>query len=191
MKPIPHPSQPVPPSIETRQQLDSVVENIVQLQLSRTELESEQDREIVAIRQRYRAPLAELDRYLLLETTWVETWANAHPDAFSDRRTLPCTHAIIGFRTSPPRVERLSRKWSWSDIAVKLAEAAWGRRYLRHPAPEVNKEAVLSDRLELDPGELKKVGLKILQDDRFFIHPHQSASSQESLPMEEEWPQAA
>ncbi len=191
MKPIPHPSQPAAPSIETRQQLDSVVENIVQLQLSRAELESEQEREIVAIRQRYRAPLAELDRYLLLETNWVETWAEAHPDAFSDRRTLSCTHATIGFRTSPPRLERVSRKWSWSDIAGRLAEVAWGRRYLRHPAPEVNKEAILSDRLDLDAGELRKTGLKILQENRFFIHPHQAAGPLESMAAEEKWSQAA
>ena len=148
-----------------------MVENIVQLQLSRAEIESEQEREILAIRQKFRAPLAELDRYLLIETNWVETWAATNPNVFAEKRTLSCTHAILGFRLSPPRLERLSRKWSWSDIAAKLGEIAWGHRYLRHPAPEVNKEALLSDRQELSPAELKKVGSKVVQIDRFFIQP--------------------
>jgi phage host-nuclease inhibitor protein Gam len=172
MTPLQHPSQPTAPAIQNRQQLDAVVENIIQLQHHRAELEGEQDREITAIRQKYRTPLAEMERYLLLETNWVETWARANPDAFPDKRSLTCTHATIGFRVSPPRVERASRKWTWSEIALKLSELAWGRRYLRQPAPEVNKEALLADRIELAAAELKKVGVKIVQEERFFITPH-------------------
>lgn len=172
-----HPSQPSVPSIQNRQQLESVLENIVHLQQNRAELESDQEREITGVRQKYRTPLAELDRYLLLETTWVETWARENTDAFSDRRTLACTHASIGFRVSPPRIERASRKWTWSEVAVKLSELAWGRRYLRQPAPEVNKEALLADRADLEAPELRKVGIKIVQDERFFITPHGPAES--------------
>jgi phage host-nuclease inhibitor protein Gam len=177
MTTIQHPSQPTPPSIQNRQQLDAVVENIIHLQQNRAELERDQEREITAIRQKYRTPLAEVDRYLLLESTWVETWARANPDEFSDQRSLTCTHATIGFRVSPPRVDRASRKWTWSEISQKLSELAWGRRYLRQPAPEVNKEALLADRTELVATELRKVGLKIVQDERFFITPHGPAES--------------
>ena len=168
----PHPSQPTAPSIQNRQQLDAVVENIVHLRQNRDELEGDQEREITAIRQKYRAPLAEVDRYLLLETTWVETWARENPDAFAERPSLACTHATIGFRISPPRVDRASRKWTWTDIAAKLGELAWGRHYLRQPAPEVNKEALLAARADLDAAELRKAGLKIVQDERFYISPH-------------------
>ena len=189
MQTIPHPSQPLPPSIENHQQLDAVVENIVQLQLNRAEIESEQEREILATRQKFRGPLAEVDRYLLLETSWVQTWAEAHPEAFEEKRTLACTHAVLGYRTGPPRVDRLSRKWSWSDIASKLGEMAWGRRYLRHPAPEVNKAALLSDRHDLSVAELKKVGLKIVQTDRFYIQPLSMETS--ALAPTESWLSAA
>jgi phage host-nuclease inhibitor protein Gam len=188
MTPISHPSQPASPTIENRQQLDSVVENIVQLQLNRAELERAQDQEIATIRQRFRGPLAEMDRYLLLESTWVETWARSNPDAFVDKRCLACTHATIGFRITPPKVERASRKWTWAEISSKLSDLAWGRRYLRQPAPEVNKEALLADRAELAPAELRKVGLKIVQEERFFISAHGAESA--SL-AENDWQEAA
>jgi phage host-nuclease inhibitor protein Gam len=186
MPTIQHPSQPAVPTIHTRQELETVLENIVQLQLDRAELERDQEREITAIRQKYRAPLAEMDRYLLLETTWVETWSRNHPDIFAEKRSLVCTHATIGFRVGPPRVDRASRKWNWSDISLKLSELAWGRRYLRQPALEVNKEALLADRTELAPAELRQIGIKIVQDERFFIQPHGPAESAETV-----WQEAA
>jgi phage host-nuclease inhibitor protein Gam len=185
---IPLPVSTPTPTITSRHELDAVVENIVQLQLNRAELEREQDQEIAGIRQKFRAPLAEIERYLTLETTWVETWARSHPDTFRDRQSLALTHAVIGFRVSPHRVDRASRKWTWGAISEKLGEMAWGRRYLRQPALEVNKEALLADRAELSPAELKTVGLKIVQEERFYIAPHRET---ENIEANDAWQEAA
>jgi len=189
MNSIPHPNQPAAPTIQNRQQLDVVVENIVQLQLDRDELERAQEREITAIRQKFRPSIAELDRYLAAETSWVENWAKENPDAFNEKRSLDCTHATIGFRVTPPRIERASRKWTWSAVALKLADLSWGKRYLRIPAPEVNKEALLADRAELSPVELRQAGLRIAREERFFITPH--CSSQTDTSSEFDWQEAA
>jgi phage host-nuclease inhibitor protein Gam len=192
MNPLPHPSQPALPTIQTRHELDAVVENVVQLQLARAALERDQEQEIAGVRQKFRGPLAELDRYLLLETTWVENWARSNADAFpDDARSLACTHATLGFRVSPARVDRASRKWTWTEIASKLGDIAWGRRYLRQPAPEVNKEALLADRAELDPAELRKCGVKIVQEERFFIAPHGPTTLGSGTVSENEWREAA
>jgi phage host-nuclease inhibitor protein Gam len=172
------------PAITSRQELDAVVENIVQLQLNRAELEREQEQDIAAVRQKFRAPLAEIERYLTLETSWVETWARQHSDTFRDRQSLALTHAVIGFRTTPCRVDRASRKWTWGAIAQKLGELAWGRRYLRQPALEVNKEALLAD---LSPVELRTAGLKIVQEERFYIAPHRETEAASA----DDWQEAA
>ena len=185
---IPLPVTNPAPTITSRHELDAVVENIVQLQLNRAEIEREQEQEIAGIRQKFRAPLAEIERYLTLETTWVETWARSNPDTFRDRQSLALTHAVIGFRVSPHRVDRASRKWTWGAIAQKLGEMAWGRRYLRQPALEVNKEALLADRADLSPAELRTVGLKIVQEERFYIAPHRET---ESIDAAEAWQEAA
>jgi phage host-nuclease inhibitor protein Gam len=181
---------PVPaaqPAITSRHELDAVVENIVQLQLNRSEIERGQEQEIAAVRQKFRAPLAEIERYLTLESSWVEAWAHRHPETFRDRSSLPLTHATIGFRTTPCRVDRASRKWTWGAIAQKLGEMAWGRRYLRQPALEVNKEALLADRADLSPAELRQVGLKIVQEERFYIAPHRETDAAAG----DDWQEAA
>jgi len=162
-----------------------VVENIVQLQLNRADIERAQEQEIADIRQKYRPSLAEIERYLTLESSWVETWARGNPSSFIGSQSLALTHAVIGFRISPHRVDRASRKWTWSEIAQKLGEFGWGRRYLRQPALEVNKEALLADRAELAPAELKQAGLKIVQEERFYISPHRETEA------ENEWQEAA
>jgi phage host-nuclease inhibitor protein Gam len=163
------PSQAAAPAIQTRQQLDAVLENIAHLQCERDELYRAQENEIAAVRQRYRVPLAEMEHYLELETSWAESWARSNPGAFAADRSLACAHATIGFRATPPRIERASRRWTWSRIALTLAGLAWGKRYLRIPAPEVDKEALLADLADLSPVELRNAGIKVAQGEKFFI----------------------
>jgi len=176
-------SQAAAPAIQTRQQLDAVLENIAHLQRERDELYLTQENEIAAVRQRYRAPLAEMEHYLDLETSWAESWARGNPDAFTAERSLACAHATIGFRATPPRIERASRRWTWSRIALTLAGLAWGKRYLRIPSPEVDKDALLADLADLSPVELRNAGIKVAQGESFFITPHQ--------PAEPAWQEAA
>lgn len=171
------PPQAAAPAIRTRQQLDAVLENIVRLRRERDELYQALDRDLAAVRQNYRAPLAEMDHYLDLETSWAETWARENPGAFAADRSLACAHATIGFTAMPPRIERASRRWTWSRIAQTLAGLAWGKRYLRVPAPEVDKEALVADLAGLSPLELRNAGIKIVQGERFFITPHPGAET--------------
>jgi len=183
----PTPSQATAPAIQTRQQLDAVLENIAHLQRERDELDDAQEKEIAAIRQRYRASLAEMEHYLELETSWAESWARGNPGALAADRSLACAHATIGFHTTTPRIERASRRWTWSRIALTLAGLAWGGRYLRVPAPEVDKEALLADLADLSPLELRNAGIKIVQGERFFITPHPTSTPE----VEPAWREAA
>ena len=177
------------PAIQTRQHLEAVLENIAHLQRERDELYLAQEKEIAALRQSYRAPLAEMENYLDLETSWAESWARGNPDALAADRSLACAHATIGFHATPPRIERASRRWTWSRIALTLAGLAWGARYLRVPPPEVDKEALLADLAGLSPAELRNAGIKVVQGERFFITPHpgvETTSASEST-----WQEAA
>ena len=168
------------PSIQTRQQLETVLENIAALRHEHTALQLAQENEIAAVRLRYRAQLAELETFLDLETAWVETWALAHPEAFANAgRAITSAHATIGFRAGPPRLERASRRWTWSRIAHTLATLPWGRRYLRLPPPEVDRDALLADLPKLSLADLRATGLRVHQGDQFYLtHP-------EALPLQE------
>jgi hypothetical protein len=132
-----------------------------------------------------------MEHYLVVETSWAESWARAHPDAFAADRSLACAHATIGFRATPPRIERASRRWTWSRIALTLAGLAWGARYLRVPAPEVDKEALLADLADLSPLELRNAGIKVVQGERFFITPHPGAETTSAPSLQPAWQEAA
>jgi len=187
---LPEPAIPTPaPAIQTRHQLEALLENIARLQFERAELYRALESEIAAVRQRYRAQLAEMDHFLDLETGWAEAWARAHPDAFAADRSLACAHATIGFRAAPPRIERASRRWTWSRIAVTLAGLAWGKRYLRIPAPEVDKEALIDDLAHLSPVELRNAGLRVIEGEHFFITPN--STTETICPPEPAWQEAA
>jgi phage host-nuclease inhibitor protein Gam len=167
----PSPSPTTAPAIRTRQHLETVLENIAHLHRERDELHRAQENEIDALRQKFRAPLAEIEHYLELEMSWAEAWARENPAAFGADRSLECAHATLGFSAMPARIERASRRWTWSRIALTLAGLAWGQRYLRIPAPEVDREALLADLAELSPLELRSAGIKVMQGERFFINP--------------------
>ena len=174
MNPTPFPA-PAATTIKTRQQLDVVLENIAALRREHTDLQRAQESEIAAVRCKYRAQLAELETFLDLETSWVETWAHGHPEAFANAaRAVASPHATIGFRAGPPRVERASRRWTWSRIATTLATLPWGRRYLRLPPPEVDRDLLLADLPKLSLTDLRATGLRILQGDQFYLtHPEE------------------
>lgn len=191
MTPFPQPSQAAAPAIQTRQQLDAVLENIAHLQHERDELYRAQENEIATVRQKYRASLSEMEDYLVLETSWAESWARENPDAFAADGSLACAHATIGFRATPPRIERASRRWTWSRIALTLAGLAWGKRYLRIPSPEVDKEALLADLSSLSPIELRNAGIKIVQGERFYISPHFKTEPASTPSPEPVWQEAA
>jgi phage host-nuclease inhibitor protein Gam len=192
MRPVPQPSAAAAPAIQTRQQLDVVLENIAQLQRERDELYRAQENEIETVRQRYRAPLAEVGDYLDLETSWAEAWARANPNALDADRSLACAHATIGFRAMPPRIERASRRWTWSRIATTLAGLDWGKRYLRTSEPEVqvDKDALIADLASLSPVDLRNAGIRVEQGERFFLTPHANPETTSAAP-EPAWQEAA
>lgn len=173
--------------IRTRQDLDAIVENIVLMQIEQTELEQARDTELAAVREKYHAPLIELDRFLGQEIAWVEAWARENVNLQNQERYLDCGQVRFGFRSLPPRVERASRKWTWAAAAAKLAETPGGDSYLRIPSAEVDKDAILADRGKFSAEEWRQLGIRIVEGDRFFVELHGEAQT----PPVAEWSEAA
>jgi hypothetical protein len=157
-------------TIETREQLDTLLENIAQLHAARAELRAAEQSELDAARARYRAPISELESFLALETSWAEAWARRNPAAFTDGE-LETPHATIGLRAEPPRLIRISRRWTWSRIARVLPTLPWAANYLRTPEPVVDHDAILADFEKLSPEQLRNAGMRVEKDDRLFITP--------------------
>ncbi len=160
---------PAPPEISTRAQLEALLENIAELRREREAAFAAQEAELAAVRQRHRAQLTELQNLLALETSWAEAWARQHRAELGPEGALACVHATLGFRKERPRVERASRRWTWSRIAVALAASRWGARYLRTPEAVVDPEAIAADLGKLSREELRAAGMDVVEGERFFV----------------------
>jgi phage host-nuclease inhibitor protein Gam len=166
------PVAPPAPAIRTRAQLEALLENIAELHRERDAAWRAQEAEIAAVRARHRTQLTELQNLLALETSWAEAWARAHRVELGPGGTLDSAHLTIGFRAAPPRIERASRRWTWSRIATTLAALPWGRRYLRVPEPVVDQDALVADLAKLSREELRAAGMDVIEGEQFFLTAH-------------------
>ncbi len=180
---------PAAPTIGTRAQLDALLDNIAELHRERDALWQAQEAELAAVRQRYRAPLTDLERMLQAETGWAEAWAREHRAELGPGGALERGHATLGFRSQPPRLERASRRWTWSRIALTLAALPWGRRYLRIPEPVVDQDAIVADLGKLSPEDLRAAGMTVVAGEQFFLEPR--AASADATAENAPWREAA
>src|SRR5262249_51832544 len=92
-------------------------------------------------------------------------------ELFPEKKSLDFLLASVGFETTPPRVDKVNSKDTFGKIGLRLESLNWGAAYVRYPDPEVNKEKILADRTRLKPEQLEEAGLRIEQDENFFIRP--------------------
>lgn len=155
----------------TRTELEALIGEVVCLQLKLDSTHAEMEREISRVRSLHQNEIDALELELVQKRARVQMWAEENREAFRSKKSLECHHGTIGFRSGPPRLEKIKTETPWQQIAQKLRRMAWGSHYVRTPKPdaEVNKEAILADRHKLPADKLIKAGLRIVQDEKFYI----------------------
>jgi phage host-nuclease inhibitor protein Gam len=86
-----------------------------------------------------------------------------------EKKSLDCGTATIGFAFNPPAVALLVRKDSWEAAAIRAGQDPEMMAYLKETTPSLDKEAILTHRADLPEAVLRRVGLVINQEERFFI----------------------
>lgn len=85
------------------------------------------------------------------------------------KRSIDLTYGRLGMRKGNPVLKRLP-KWKWEDVTVAIKEEFAKRRDLLRilikTKESLNKQAIKSKLLVAD---LSKIGLKVQQQDEFFI----------------------
>jgi phage host-nuclease inhibitor protein Gam len=159
--------------VNSREELETMVADTARLKIDFTNLTSAMELEMAAIQKRYQPALQSLAKQIEIKESNVVNYCRRERDTlFASKRSLKMMLATIGFRATPPRVERIDSKARWASIARRLANADWGRDYLHTPAPEINKERLLADRTKLSEVQLGEVGLKFEQGENFFLEPN-------------------
>ncbi|MEN6601642.1 MAG: host-nuclease inhibitor Gam family protein [Bryobacteraceae bacterium] len=81
------------------------------------------------------------------------------------KKSIGLIYGVIGRRLTPSSLRLLNRAWTWAASLVRLREK-FGDRFIRMADPEIDKEKVKS---EIPEEQLGEFGLKLHQDEKFFI----------------------
>lgn len=159
----------VGPVLRSRADVENTLGTIRDMTIEKNRISLDRESRIKAIEDEYKGRLGDIDEQLQLRTESVKAWADANPSEFAGARSIELTHAVVGYRTGQPQLKTLSG-WTWDRVLEKLRDLAIWRPYIR-TKEEVNKAQILADRDTLDIAELKAVGMRVVQDEAFFVDP--------------------
>lgn len=157
----------VPPSISSRTELETEAGLLAKDMVEQRRLQNELDRKIAALRTDAETRLGLLQAQIEQRFTRVQGYADQHPELFDGKKSADLVHAVIGYRIGNPYVDRL-KGWTPRKVIEALRERL--PAFIR-TADAVDKEAVLAARAQLEPKLLERCGLKIAQDETFFVEP--------------------
>ncbi len=152
----------------TREEMETLVGEITSLKNLERSTTAKMDAALKAVKDHHQEALTQITDRLSALLPRALAWAEAHPDEFGKAKSLEMLHGIIGWRTNNPSLRTLAG-WTWDRVLEKLKALGW-LTYIR-AREEPNKQALLADRETLGPDELRKLGLRVMQDDEFFVEP--------------------
>lgn len=98
----------------------------------------------------------------------LQNWyvANSAELETNGRKSIQLLYGVIGRRKGNPALKPLNRTWNWQAVGVKL-RSLFGTLYFHALAePAIDRERV---RTSLTVDQLKACGLKVENEERFFI----------------------
>ncbi len=161
--------------ISTKEEVEAAATRYADAALSLRTVTAWRDQLILEANEKYGADIARYTAAMEAEAAALGAWAMAHPEEFQKRRSLDLACAVLGFRTSPPKVALAGRAWTWEKVLSCLRLTM--PQFIRTKA-EVDKEAILS--AGLDATTLSACGLRIAQSEQFFIEAKLSEPSASS-----------
>lgn len=153
-------------AVNTEQEMDALVREICLLTITHDEAAAAMDRELVAVRERHEARLAELRGQMDPLMDAAEDWALRNARLFATRKSIAMTHGTVGFRTGNWKLKP-TKGMTWERVLEQLRQ--FMPEYVRTThAPD--KEKIIRDR-EFIEGELPRVGIEPVREEVFYVEP--------------------
>lgn len=155
--------------IKTYEELENALKEYAINDTALAKKEAEMNQRINKIKEEFEEKTKEL-RYVIDTTAGeIEAFCNKNKSDFDKSRSKEYQFGTVGFRTSPPKVAILNRKYN-TETVLELIKRVFKKAYIR-VKEDLDKEAILADYAgkKIDDGKLASVGLKIDQDEQFFI----------------------
>jgi len=162
---------PLTPSISSRDDAEAAMNDLAMTINNQRRITTERDARVLVVNQSYEAPLAECDQSIKALSGALQAWAECNPDQFpKGRKSLELVSGVLGFRTGTPKLALLSRAFNWDKCIGLLRSHLPG--FIR-TKEEPDKEGLLTARSQnqITDLDLCKVGLKVTQDESFYIDP--------------------
>lgn len=128
-----------------------------------------------AVRQKYEPGITELDEAMAEPVAVLESYAIEQRGQWGDRKSTELGTCIIGFRTSPPSLQK-ARGITWDYIIALMRSNKVLKPFLR-VKEDVDKQALL--KLQQDAKIMKQltaIGVTVKQDENFYVEPKKDVS---------------
>lgn len=155
--------------INTFEELDSALLELGKAQAELQKQEASMNEEIQLITDKYSEKTAECSGTVATIEDAIESFCSKNKDEFDETRSRVLNHGKVGFRTNPPSVKQLNKKWK-VESSLAFIKKLFGKKYLREKT-ELDKAAILADYAaeKLNDEDLAGAGLRIEQEESFSI----------------------
>lgn len=149
-------------------EVDEKLGFLCKLESRRRTLDGRMNAELTRVRQKYEGELNALGEETKVLETQVEQFCIAHRVDMGAKKSIALTHGTPNFRTHPPSVKLLNRKWKWESVTEALGRAF--ERLVRTKR-EPDKDAILAAYAggEVDDDDLAGVGVQVDRRESFAI----------------------
>lgn len=130
--------------------------------------EAAMNEKIQNIKQKFDEETADARAQKNLIESEVHSFCIQNKAEFLKQRAKRLIHGSIGFRTNPPKVNQLNKKFT-VKTTIEFLKKLFDGKYLRMKE-EIDKEKVLADYASenIDDSQLASVGLRVDQDETFL-----------------------
>ncbi len=159
------------PVIETVEEVDQKLLDLGGLKVHISKAEANMNAKMQALRQKFDEETQDDRAKAEFIEKEIEQYCIINHAKFDRQRTIELTHGSIGFRTNPPKVNQLNKKYS-VQTSLELIKRIFTGKYLR-TKEEIDKEAILTDYATkaITDEQIAGVGLRIDQGEKFFCEP--------------------
>lgn len=158
------------PAIRTRSEMESLVGDIAALKIRERKLTAQMDARIKAARDEYEGALGEIKKSIDEKMAVAQDWAEANPSEFGTLKSIDLVHAVVGWRIGNPTLKTIAG-WTWDRVLESIRDGL--DRFIRIKE-EVNKAQILAEREQLGPDTLRLYGMRVVQDESFYVDPKQT-----------------
>jgi len=155
--------------IKAFEQLDAILLKLAGFETVIAKQEAAMNAKIQKIRDDFDQTTSEARKEKIILEQDIEIFCKSNKSEFEKTRSKDFVHGTLGFRFNTPKVGLLNRK-ATLKTAMELIKRIFEGKYVRNKE-EINKELILADYAEkkIDDEKLAAVGLKIDQDETFYI----------------------